>query len=534
MQATADNSQPSNRPPIPSTSTTVRDDRSHLGKRRREEIKRPDDGSDTAMIEPNSEDVSTDNICIARPAGLATEAKEDSDTMPYAKPDRCNTWSKGDLHRPGPASSESDAEEVSRRMGAENEEQVGNKDAADTAETSKMSGDHFSAFFEAGEPAWQSDAGEECGEGVSHTESARGHRRFAPVYRMQGDYTAFNDFVEDIFSEGSRYGIVKVILPSDHLPRSSSAGPSRWSQRTVDFNNQTITASPVTEQDPSPMCRVQLNHAKKSKMKLYESYKSVVDGPASSAVPQRDNTKATPPPLPAPRSLTLAEFDQTLTMGACLYDADFNDDICLRLETKFWDLMRLNGEVKRQYGLEQSGSFFPNPPKRRSQVFNMRSMSDLLGHVLQRKVVWEGINVPMYYVGQERTCFGYRQEDLNFLSVNLLHTGAPKVWWGIPEHHRSKFEDLMHSLYRDEHNTCPSHIRHKEYLPSPDFLNDKRIDVTVIYQRQGEMVLTFPLGYHGGINIGWNLAEAVNLATASWEPYGRIAHVGSCEVCTSA
>lgn len=51
-----------------------------------------------------------------------------------------------------------------------------------------------------------------------------------------------------------------------------------------------------------------------------------------------------------------------------------------------------------------------------------------------------GINVPWLYVGMKYSTFCWHYEDLMLYSINYNHWGKPKLWYGVPEEHREKFE----------------------------------------------------------------------------------------------
>lgn len=69
-------------------------------------------------------------------------------------------------------------------------------------------------------------------------------------------------------------------------------------------------------------------------------------------------------------------------------------------------------------------------------------------------------------------------------------------------------------------------------LLSPKLLAYHSIPVSTGIQREGEIIITFPHGYHSGMklksiiniigfNYGQNVAESINFANESWVKYGR-------------
>lgn len=132
-----------------------------------------------------------------------------------------------------------------------------------------------------------------------------------------------------------------------------------------------------------------------------------------------------------------------------------------------------------------------------------------------------GVVVPWLYIGMCFSSFCWHVEDHHFYSLNYLHWGAPKVWYGVPGYAAVKFEHAMRKHLPDLFEEQPDLLQKLVTQLSPSILKSEGVPVYRCVQQAGEFVLTFPRAYHGGFNCGFNCAEAVNVAPVDWLPHGQ-------------
>ncbi len=75
---------------------------------------------------------------------------------------------------------------------------------------------------------------------------------------------------------------------------------------------------------------------------------------------------------------------------------------------------------------------------------------------------------------------------------------------------------------------CSQFLRHKSYLASATLLAQSSCRPNHCVQHAGEIIITYPLGYHAGFNLGLNCAESVNFALDSWISKGIKAKACEC------
>lgn len=132
-----------------------------------------------------------------------------------------------------------------------------------------------------------------------------------------------------------------------------------------------------------------------------------------------------------------------------------------------------------------------------------------------------GVTSPWLYVGMLCAAFCWHNEDDYLYSLNYLHSGAPKVWYGVPGGKADHFERVMKATFPALFEAEPDLLFQLVTMISPVQLAVKEVPVYRVVQEPGDYVVTFPRAYHAGFNCGFNVAEAVNFALEDWFPFGR-------------
>ncbi|KAJ3011366.1 hypothetical protein HKX48_006867 [Thoreauomyces humboldtii] len=196
----------------------------------------------------------------------------------------------------------------------------------------------------------------------------------------------------------------------------------------------------------------------------------------------------------------------------------WSDERCALLEKHYWKNLTY---VAPMYGADMQGSLFGE----HGGSWNLGRLDNLLNRV---KVPLPGVNTPYLYFGMWKATFAWHVEDMDLCSINYIHFGAPKQWYVIPLKDRARFETLARSTFSVASAKCPEFLRHKTSIMSPSYLAANGIKPNKIIQRAGEIIITFPYGYHQGYNLGFNCAESTNFALDSWLEIGKQAKYCQC------
>jgi len=206
------------------------------------------------------------------------------------------------------------------------------------------------------------------------------------------------------------------------------------------------------------------------------------------------------------------------------------------VEKEYWRILdNIDEDVMVEYGADlhtmDHGSGFPTLGSKHlseddmayaNSEWNLNNLPVVPSSILKQiDIDISGMKVPWLYVGMCFSTFCWHVEDHWTPSINYLHWGEPKTWYGIPAKYAEKAEEVMRSSASELFEYQPDLLHHIVTTMNPNILQAHGIPVYRMDQYAGEFIITFPRAYHAGFNQGFNLAEAVNFAPPDWLEIGR-------------
>ncbi|XP_041953947.1 lysine-specific demethylase 5B-B isoform X1 [Alosa sapidissima] len=207
------------------------------------------------------------------------------------------------------------------------------------------------------------------------------------------------------------------------------------------------------------------------------------------------------------------------------------------VEKEFWRLVStIEEDVTVEYGADIASKDFgsgfpirngrfkvaPADEKYLNCGWNLNNMAMMSPSVLTHVTADIcGMTLPWLYVGMCFSSFCWHIEDHWSYSINYLHWGEPKTWYGAPGYAAEQLEAVMRKLAPELFESQPDLLHQLVTIMNPNTLMSHGVPIYRTNQCAGEFVITFPRAYHSGFNQGFNFAEAVNFCTVDWMPLGR-------------
>ncbi|XP_041984302.1 lysine-specific demethylase lid isoform X2 [Aricia agestis] len=206
------------------------------------------------------------------------------------------------------------------------------------------------------------------------------------------------------------------------------------------------------------------------------------------------------------------------------------------VEREFWRVVSsIDEDVTVEYGADlhsmdhgsgfptkSSAHLYPGEQQYAESSWNLNNLPVLEGSVLGHiNADISGMKIPWLYVGMCFATFCWHNEDHWSYSINYLHWGEPKTWYGVPSSKAEQFEATMKAEAPELFQLQPDLLHQLVTIMNPNVLMKAGVPVYRCDQNAGEFVITFPRAYHAGFNQGYNFAEAVNFTPADWLKMGR-------------
>ncbi|CAL4907155.1 unnamed protein product [Urochloa decumbens] len=317
-------------------------------------------------------------------------------------------------------------------------------------------------------------------------------------------------YILKIEPEASRYGICKIVPPLAQPPREATLERLKAS-----FAANAAAAGGIDGAAPEPTFPTRLQQVGFSTKNRRPASRRVWESGERYTL-ETFRARARDIELPRhavpPRQATPLQLE-ALFWGACAarpFNVEYAND------------MPGSGFVAPdEVGLELGAAGGGNAARDVGETeWNMRLAPRARGSLLRamgRDVA--GVTTPMLYVAMLYSWFAWHVEDHELHSLNYLHFGKPKTWYGVPRDAMLAFEDAVRVHgYADDLNAIMAFqtLNEKTTVLSPEVLLSAGVPCCRLVQNPGEFIITFPGAYHSGFSHGFNCGEATNIATPRW------------------
>ncbi|XP_014218776.1 protein Jumonji isoform X2 [Copidosoma floridanum] len=148
--------------------------------------------------------------------------------------------------------------------------------------------------------------------------------------------------------------------------------------------------------------------------------------------------------------------------------------------------------------------------------WNLKVLTNNAGSVLRALGPQMGVTVPTLHVGMLFSACCWYRDPHGLPWIEYLHTGAKKIWYGIPDEQNNAFRKALTKMF-------PRYCKNKTiWLPSdtamvpPDMLVSNDVPLCQTVQEPGQFIVVFPKAFTSSVCTGYVVSESVYFAQPSW------------------
>jgi len=114
------------------------------------------------------------------------------------------------------------------------------------------------------------------------------------------------------------------------------------------------------------------------------------------------------------------------------------------LDRTFWRSVTMDSTNAPIYGADTTGTLFDD-----GVPWNLNHLDTILGDLEEAGIQVQGVTDPYLYFGMWKTTFAWHIEDMNLYSINYVHFGESKRWYGVPTDAAHRMEAYAKSHFDD-------------------------------------------------------------------------------------
>ncbi|KAG8200490.1 hypothetical protein JTE90_000570 [Oedothorax gibbosus] len=219
------------------------------------------------------------------------------------------------------------------------------------------------------------------------------------------------------------------------------------------------------------------------------------------------------------RSMSLSNFFRIARNTMSMWFK--NDPPPEEVENEFWKLVteRQQHVVVHAGNIDSSvtQSGFPtNKSAFAKHPWNLKILTNNSRSILKSMGPLSGITIPTLHVGMLFTTGCWYRDPHSFPWIEYLHTGASKIWYGIPAKGCEKFRNAMRKIMPDVCTTKPLWLSSDTAMVPPDLLVKHGASLSRTIQSSGQFIVIFPESFTSTICCGYCVSESVYFAPTSW------------------
>ncbi|XP_055934759.1 uncharacterized protein LOC129964102 [Argiope bruennichi] len=148
--------------------------------------------------------------------------------------------------------------------------------------------------------------------------------------------------------------------------------------------------------------------------------------------------------------------------------------------------------------------------------WNLKVLTNNSRSVLRSMGPLSGITVPTLHVGMLFTTGCWYRDPHSFPWIEYLHTGASKIWYGIPVNGCEKFRNAMKKIVPEYCTNKPLWLSSDTAMVPPELLVKHGASLSRTIQSSGQFVVIFPESFTSTICCGYCVSESVYFAPTQW------------------